>query len=107
MSESTTIKCPLGVGSKLLLPLYADVRSHIPMTHRNDRLGIRVVCGISEAQQGIYDIAAVQQVNKAYGLAFEVLPAFVGGGKKSVAADLRARQSFEEGISAPSTNDAY
>eukprot|EP00729_Bicosta_minor_P004549 gene4550-9399_t len=60
-----------------------------------------VVCGISEAQQGIYDIAAVQQVNKAYGLAFEVLPAFVGGGKKSVAADLRARQSFEEGISAP------
>jgi len=65
------------------------------------KLGIRVVCGISEAQQGIYDIAAVQQVNKAYGLAFEVLPAFVGGGKKSVAADLRARQSFEEGISAP------
>ena len=24
------------VGSKLPLPLYADVRFHIPMTHRND-----------------------------------------------------------------------
>ena len=26
-----------GFGSKLPLPLYADVRSHIPITHRNDR----------------------------------------------------------------------
>ena len=29
-------QCPLGVGSKLPLPLYADVRLHIPMTHHND-----------------------------------------------------------------------
>ena len=30
-------RCPLGVGSKLLLPIYdADVWLHIPMTHRND-----------------------------------------------------------------------
>jgi len=65
------------------------------------KLGIKVVCGIPEAQQGIYDIAAVQQVNKAYGLAFEVLPAFVGGGKKSVAAELRTRQSFGDGLSPP------
>ena len=30
-------QCPLGVGSKLPLPLYADVRLHIPMTHHNGR----------------------------------------------------------------------
>ena len=29
-------QCPLGVGSKLPLPLYADVRLHILMTHHND-----------------------------------------------------------------------
>ena len=29
-------QCPLGVGSKLPLPLYADVRLHIPMTHNDD-----------------------------------------------------------------------
>lgn len=28
---------PLRVGSKLPLPLYADVRFHIPMTHNNGR----------------------------------------------------------------------
>ena len=30
-------QCPLGVGSKLPLPLYADVRLHIPMTHNHGR----------------------------------------------------------------------
>ena len=63
--------------------------------------GIKVVCGIPEAEQGIYDIAAVQQVNKAYGLAFEMLPAFVGGGKKSVAAGIRTRQSVDDGLIPP------
>ena len=30
-------QCPLEVGSKLPLPLYADVRLHIPMTHHHGR----------------------------------------------------------------------
>lgn len=30
-------KCHLWVGRKLLLPLYADVRLHMPITHRTDR----------------------------------------------------------------------
>ena len=30
-------QCHLEVGSKLALPLFVDVRLHIPMTHRNDR----------------------------------------------------------------------
>ena len=30
-------QCPLGVGTKLPLPLYADVRLHIPMTHNHGR----------------------------------------------------------------------
>ena len=34
---STHHQCPPWVGSKLPLPLYADVRLHIPMTHRTDR----------------------------------------------------------------------
>lgn len=33
---STTIRVPLGVDSKLPLPLYVDVRLHIPMTRLND-----------------------------------------------------------------------
>lgn len=36
---TTTIRVPLGVGRKLPLPLYADARFHIPMTHCIDRYG--------------------------------------------------------------------
>ena len=35
-SADPFIGSPLGVSSKLPLPLYADVRLHIPMTHNND-----------------------------------------------------------------------
>ena len=32
----TNHQCPLGVGGKLPLPFYADVRLHLPMTRCND-----------------------------------------------------------------------
>ena len=40
------------VGSKLPLPLYADVRFHIPMTHRNDA-GTAKILKAAESQQKV------------------------------------------------------
>ena len=43
---STAISVSLGVGSKLPLPLYTDVRLHIPMTHHKNRLDSWTRCSL-------------------------------------------------------------
>ena len=53
-------QCPLGVGSKLPLPLCADVRLHIPMTHNGDSPSIRLAeQQVSPHTHGLTDISGV------------------------------------------------